>query len=232
MANHRGERPFLGQLEGRRLCDLRTKNAVTICLVLLVLAGLPSRAYGQQPQVPGQAGGIGGLVPGIRPGQGIGIGQVGPSQPLDTATARLLGLPTAPTRQFPQEDSVLTELLKRTGYKATRYKADSATYYAEDRRIQLQGQALTEQQGVKLEADTVRYQEASCILEAGGEPHLFDKSQVLVGGSISYNTCTRRGVIKNALTSFSAGEANWFIRGNVAADSSATRLYAASSEIT
>ena len=39
-------------------------------------------------------------------------------------------------------------------------------------------------------------------------------------------------MIKNALTSFSAGQANWFLRGNVAADSSASRLYAGSSEIT
>ena len=58
-----------------------------------------------------------GSCPGLRPGQGMNIGQVGPGQPLDTATARMLGLPTAPTRNFPEPDSVLTELLKRTGYK-------------------------------------------------------------------------------------------------------------------
>src|SRR5262249_10090449 len=131
---------------------------------------------------------------------------------------------------------VLDQLIKRPGYKTTRYKADSATYYAGDRRMQLEGEAFTEQQGGKLEADSVRYQESSCLLQAGGQPHLFDKSQVMVGASISYNTCTRRGIIKNALTSFSAGQANWFIRGNVAvdsaADSSKARMYAASSDIT
>ncbi len=187
-------------------------------------------AAAQQPGVSG--GGVGGLVPGLRPGQGVNIGQVGPGQPLDTATARMLGLPTAPTRTFPAADSVLTELLKRAGYKVTRYKADSATYYADDRRMRLTGEALTEREGVKLEADTVRYQETSCLLEAGGEPHLFEKSQILVGGAIEYNTCTSRGVIKNAFTSFSAGQANWFVRGNVAADSNATKLYAGSSDIT
>lgn len=197
--------------------------AVALALVLVPVA------TGQQP---GQAGGIGGLAPGLRPGQGMNIGRVGPGQPLDTATARLLGLPTAPTRSFPEPDSVLTELLKRTGYKATRYKADSATYYADDRRMRLTGEALTEREGVKLEADTVRYQETSCLLEASGEPHLFEKSQILVGGTIEYNTCTSRGIIKNAFTGFSAGDANWFVRGNVAADSNATRLYAASSNIT
>jgi hypothetical protein len=197
--------------------------AVTLALIFV---------RGVAGQQPGQAGGLGGLVPGLQPGQGMNIGQVGPGQPLDTATARLLGLPTAPTRTFPEADSVLTELLKRTGYKITRYKADSATYYADDRRMRLTGEALTEREGVKLEADTVRYQETSCLLEAGGEPHLFEKSQILVGGTIEYNTCTSRGIIKNAFTSFSAGEANWFVRGNVAADSNATKLYAASSDIT
>jgi hypothetical protein len=105
---------------------------------------------GSSRRFPGRPAGSAGWYRGFGRGRASGSGQVGPSQPLDTATARLLGLPTAPTRQFPQEDSVLTELLKRTGYKATRYRADSATYYAEDRRIRLQGQALTEQQGVKL----------------------------------------------------------------------------------
>src|SRR5882724_2481527 len=213
----------------------RRGAGTTAALLFLALVGLPSRGHAQVPVYPGQqgqAGGYGG-VPGFGAGQaGGGLGQFGPSQPLDTATARLLGLPTAPTRQFPQADSVLDELLKRHGYKATRYKADSALYYAEDRRMRLEGAALTEQQGVKLEADTVRYEEASCLLEAGGEPHLFDKSQVMVGASISYNTCTKRGVIKNALTSVSTGQANWFVRGNVAADSSASRMYAASSDIT
>ena len=103
---------------------------------------------------------------------------------------------------------------------------------ADERRIRLEGEALTEQQSVTLEADSVTYQEASCVLEASGAPHLFDKGQILVGGAISYNTCTRRGVIQNALTNFSAGSTVWFLRGNVAADSSARRIFASSSEIT
>jgi len=219
MATGGGER----LLERLGVLTLRAAVAVALSLLFAPLA---------RAQQPGQAGGLGGLVPGLQGGQGISVGQIGPGQPLDTATARMLGLPTAPTRTFSEADSVLTELLKRTGYKVTRYRADSATYYADERRMRLTGEALTEQQGVKLEADTVRYQETSCILEAGGEPHLFEKSQVLVGGSIEYNTCTSRGVIKNALTTFSSGQATWFVRGNVAADSNATRLYAASSDIT
>jgi Tat protein translocase TatC len=213
---------FLGAV----LIDRRRRRAAAAAAVLL-LAVMPLDAAAQ---VPGQQGG--GLFGGIRPGQGPGIGQIGPGQPLDSITARLLGLPTGPSRKFGEPDSTLAELLKRPGYKATRYRADSATFFADERRIRLEGNALTEQQGVTLEADSVGYQEATCVLEAAGSPHLFDKGQILVGGAISYNTCTRRGVIRDALTNFSAGSTVWFLRGNVAADSSARRLYASSSEIT
>jgi Tat protein translocase TatC len=205
----------------------RRRRAAAAAATVILLTFLPGDAGAQ---IPGQPGG--GLFGGVRPGQGPSIGQIGPGQPLDSATARLLGLPTGPSRKFGEPDSTLSELLKRPGYKATRYRADSATFFADERRIRLEGEALTEQQSVTLEADSVTYQEASCVLEASGAPHLFDKGQILVGGAISYNTCTRRGVIQNALTNFSAGSTVWFLRGNVAADSSARRIYASSSEIT
>src|SRR5713101_1893766 len=212
--------------DGEMLLGKRGTRMVGALAVVAGLSLLLPLAAGAQE--PGQAGGLGALRSGAR----ANVGQVGPGQPLDTATARLLGLPTAPTRTFPDPDSVLTELLKRTGYKITRYKSDSATYYADDRRMRLVGEALSVQEGVTLEADTVLYQETSCILEAEGEPHLFQKGQVLVGANIEYNTCTSRGIIKNALTTFSTGQATWLVRGNVAADSNASRLYAASSDIT
>jgi len=198
--------------------------------VLLALALAAARAGAQVPG--GGAGGFGGILPGVRPGQSFNLGQVTTGQPLDTATARLLGIPTAPAREFPEPDSVLAGLLQRSGYKITRFMADSATLYPDERRIRLEGDALAKQQSITLEADTIAYHERSCVLDAAGAPHLFDKAQVLVGRGIAYNTCSRRGIIKGALTNFSTGQAAWFLRGNVAADSSAQRLYAASSDIT
>ena len=41
-----------------------------------------------------------------------------------------------------------------------------------------------------------------------------------------------RGVVDEALTTFEQGMGNWFIRGNLAVDSSAVRVFAARSEIT
>ena len=96
----------------------------------------------------------------------------------------------------------------------------------------LQGQALTERQGAMLEADTIRYRSDSCMLDADGNPHLFDRGQVLVGEGIRYDTCRRRGIVNDALTNFTEGSTVWFLRGNVAQDSSSSRIYAGSSEIT
>ncbi len=153
-------------------------------------------------------------------------------QPLDSATARRLGLPTAPSRSFAPADSVVNDLLKRPGYQATRYRADSATVFIGEERVLLEGQALTERQGSTLEADTITYQRNSCLLDAHGDPHLFDRDQVLVGEGIRYDTCRRRGIVEDALTNFTEGSTVWFLRGNVAQDSSSSRIYAGSSEIT
>ena len=96
----------------------------------------------------------------------------------------------------------------------------------------LEGEALTERQGSMLEADTITYQRNSCLLDAHGDPHLFDSDQVLVGEGIRYDTCRRRGIVEDALTNFTEGSTVWFLRGNVAQDSSSSRIYAGSSEIT
>jgi Tat protein translocase TatC len=158
--------------------------------------------------------------------------QVRAGQSLDTATARRMGLPTAPSRSFAPPDSVITDLQGRRGYQTTRYRADSATVYVQDERILLQGQALTERRGSTLEAGTITYRRSSCLLDASGEPRLFDRGQVLIGQGIRYDTCIRRGVISDALTNFTEGSTVWFLRGNVSQDSSSSRIYAAKSEIT
>jgi Tat protein translocase TatC len=155
-----------------------------------------------------------------------------PGQSLDSATARRLGLPTAPSRSFAPPDSVVQELLNRPGYRPTRYRSDSATVLVEDQEVRLHGQALTERQGALLEADSITYRRDSCLLAASGDPHLFDRGQVLVGQGIRYDTCLRRGMISDALTNFNEGGTVWFLRGNVAQDSSSSRIYAGKSEIT
>jgi Tat protein translocase TatC len=152
---------------------------------------------------------------------------------LDTATAARLGLPTAPTRTFPPPDSIMEELLARPGFQAVRYRSDSATLFAEERRIQLRWDALTQRGQSVMEADSaITYDDSNCLMTAGGNPRLFDGPSVVISERISYDHCIRRAVIANALTNFQEGATTWFLRGTLAQDSSSSRLYASSGEIT
>src|SRR5215212_679365 len=201
----------------------RQKAAAMAAMVLLALAFGGGRAEGQVPSRQGRPPRADSLQDTTRKK---------PGQALDSATAGRLGIPTAPSRSFAPDDSVLTSLKARPGYQSTRYRADSATVFIEGQRVLLEGEALTERQGAQLEADTIRYQRDSCMLDASGNPHLFDRGQVLVGEGIRYDTCRRRGIVNDALTNFTEGSTVWFLRGNVAQDSSSSRIYAGSSEIT
>lgn len=155
-----------------------------------------------------------------------------PGEPVDTAQARRLGLPTAPSGAFLPPDSILAALLARTGYATTRFRSDSATLLAQEHRIRLFGSAATERDSSTLEAKAIDYEEQSCILDARGDPRLFGNGSVLVSEGLRYDTCRRRAVVSQALTNFRENGANWFLRGDLAQDSSASRLYAASSNIT
>jgi Tat protein translocase TatC len=213
----------------RRKRRARAAAAGTVGVILLLCLG-GTRA---EAQVPGQRRPVT-RADSLRDSTRLArdSSQIRPGQTLDTATARRMGLPTAPSRSFAPPDSVTTELLSRPGYQSTRYRADTATVFVQDERVYLKGKALTERRGTSLEADTITYRRSSCLLDATGEPKLFDRGQVLIGQGIRYDTCVRRGVISDALTNFSEGSTVWFLRGDVSQDSSSSRIYAASSEIT
>ncbi len=167
------------------------------------------------------------------PPQGPGVaGAAVQGKTLDTATARRLGLPTGPARSFPPTDAVMDSLLKLHGYRITHYVADTLVVEGDSQTIFLRGSTFVEREGTKLEADSVRYQQASCRLDAAGDPRLFDQGTVLVGEGMRYDTCIKRGTVNNALTDFQQGGATWYMRGHLALDSGSTRLYGASSEIT
>ncbi|MGB7211221.1 MAG: twin-arginine translocase subunit TatC [Gemmatimonadales bacterium] len=155
-----------------------------------------------------------------------------PGQPMDTAQARRLGLPTGPSGSFLPADSITSALLARPGFVSTRFRSDSATLFAREKRIRLFGQAATERDSSTLEAHAIDYEEDSCVLDARGDPKLFGNGTVLVAEGLRYDTCRRRAVVSQALTNFQENGANWFLRGDLAQDSSSARLYAASSAIT
>ncbi|NOT07834.1 MAG: LPS-assembly protein LptD [Gemmatimonadales bacterium] len=200
---------------------------------LLTLAAMVCAAAGARAQVPTQP-----PLP-IRPGQTLLPGQrlqdsVPPlgGRKIDSASARRLGLPSGPKQSFLPPDSIVSQLLQFEGYSVTRYRADSATVIPDTKVVDLRGNAMTDRGGAILEAKAIRYEEGKCAIEATGEPHLFEGGTVLIGETAKFDTCKERGVVRDALTTFNEGAANWFIRGNLAVDSSQARLYAGDAELT
>ena len=154
---------------------------------------------------------------------------------IDSSTAKRLGLPTAPRRKFSEPDSVMQALLRRKGYAATRFLGDSATLLPGGEGLFLGGRAATSRDGSVLEAEAIRYSDARCELSGKGDPRMFESGvggKILVGREMTFDTCHERGVIGEALTTFDDAGANWFLRGNLAVDSTGKRLYAAHSEFT
>jgi Tat protein translocase TatC len=152
---------------------------------------------------------------------------------LDTATARKIGLPTGPSRSFPPADSVIDSLLKLPNFRQTRYVADTLVFKVDSQTIFLRHEAFVDREGTQLQADSIRYHEASCQLNAAGDPQLFDHGTVLVGEGMRYDTCVRRGTVRDALTDFQQGGATWYMRSKgVAMDSNSTRVFAKSANIT
>src|SRR5437763_3918844 len=152
---------------------------------------------------------------------------------LDSAAARKLGLPTGPSRSFPPSDAVIDSLKKLKGYRLTEYTADTMIVQGGDTEtIHLRGTAYVEREGTKVESDSIRYRRQSCRLDAIGDPKLFDQATVLIGETMAYDTCVKRGTVHNALTDFQQGSAHWIVTGDLAVDSGSTRLYGANSNVT
>ncbi len=228
--------PLVGLYEIGILCAwIVTRRMVAVLLLLGAAGGVRA----QQPVLPpapppsppptradtsrgaANAGG-----PGV-PGQPV------KGQAIDTAAARRFGLPSGPSRSFPPSDSVMMVLLRGVKeYRITQYVADTLLVRGDSQVIFLRGQAFVDREGTKVEADSIRYQEASCRLDAVGSPKLFDQGTVLVGEGMRYDTCIRRGTVTEAKTSFLQSGATWYMIGDLAVDSGSTRLYGAKSQIT
>ncbi len=149
-----------------------------------------------------------------------------------TRVGRGRGTPKTPSRQFPAPDSIIEELLRRRGFKATRYGADSVRLLAEEKEIRLNGHGLITRDGSTLEADTIRYVETSCTLEAQGAPRLFDPSGVMVGEGMRYDACNHAGIVQNASTEMVQGGGTWFMHGDIAIDNQEDRIYGAHATVT
>ena len=215
-----------GIIVGRLIWRARTAEIAKAAMVLLAL-GIAGSAQAQDPprRVDEKARALG--------RDSLTVRQDSVPKGLDTAAARKLGLPSAPSRSFPALDSVLQALLGLEGYRVVRYAADSVVLFADSQAVALVGGALVDQDGATLEADSVWFQQARCALRAEGSPTLFEEGTVLVGEHMRYDTCERRGFVDSALTNFNQSGVDWFLRGGgLSADSSMVRVFAKGSALT
>ena len=188
----------------------RAKRVAETLIVLLIVGAGALSGQGNPPSPPDTAK--------RTPQQATG-------QTVDTATARKLGLPTGPTRTFPKSDPIIDSLLKLQGYRITRYVAETLVVQGDSQVIFLRREAYVDRDGTQLEADSIRYQQSSCRLDATGSPVLFEPGTVLAGEEMTYDTCIRRGTVRDALTTAQQGGATWLTRGHLAIDSGSTRVY-------
>jgi Tat protein translocase TatC len=215
----------------RRERAARAAGATVVGLVLALVAAAPAAAQQRPLRPPPRQ--VADTPPPRPPGAPYQpADSVRAGRPIDTATARRLGLPTGPSRSFPTNDPVLDSLLRLPGFVATRYVADTLIVQGDSQVIVLRGAAFIEREGTQLEADSVRYRDEACRLDAVGRPRLFDESTVLVGEAMRYDTCIRRGIVTRAVTNFEQSGVDWFMRGTLAVDSGSTRLFGVGSEVT
>ena len=210
---------------GAFMVQKRRRKAAEVAgaiLLFCLLAGGPRDLNAQNPPVRPTTGSVG--QPRGMPGQA--------AKAIDSSAAKRLGLPTAPRRKFSAPDSVMQALLAREGFAVTRFVGDSATLLPGGEGLFLGGRAATMRDTSTLEAEQIRYNDSRCELLARGEPRMFENGTILVGREMRFDTCQERGVIGEALTTFPDNGTNWFLRGNLAVDSTGKRLYAASSEFT
>ncbi|MDH3455869.1 MAG: twin-arginine translocase subunit TatC [Gemmatimonadota bacterium] len=221
----------VGIIVSRTLVKRRSRHTIgTVVIATILTLGIPNGADAQErPERPPKPVGAA-----VQQQDTARVRRDSVLQPVDTAAARRLGLPTAPSQAFPAPDSIMRELLTREGFAVTRYVGDSITLFGESREVVLVGRAMVEREGSTLEAGQVSFQESDCRLLAGGEPRpvLFDNETVLVGDDMRYDTCLRRGTVPRALTSFMQSGVNWYLRGGLEVDSASTRIYGASNQIT
>src|SRR5213083_1462981 len=205
----------------------RARRIAAATMVVLVLGLGGASLHAQNPPPPPPRRDTAAVVK--PPGTQADSGRRG----IDTATARKSGLPTGPTRSFPPPDAVMDSLLKLQGFQITHYMSDTFVVLGDSQMIFLRREAYVERDGTQLQADSIRYHEASCRLNASGDPQLFDQGTVLIGEGMTYDTCLRRGTVRDALTDFQQGGVTWLVRGRgLASDSGSRRVYAAKAIIT
>jgi len=134
--------------------------------------------------------------------------------------------------EWAEPDSVMSELLSREGFTATKYQGQRVELRAKDRTIKLEGKAAVGRPDAVLIGDTVIYNDSLDIVTAAGR----DTTQVVLqdptgaqddirARRIVYDINARRGKAFDVTTSVNSGQI-WVVHGTTTAfsnDSSAAK---------
>jgi hypothetical protein len=145
-----------------------------------------------------------------------------------------------------EPDSVMTALMNRAGYVATRYQGDTVIFRALERLLRLIGsdssRAGVEREGTTLAGDSILFNDSLKIVTAWGDTLILRDPQqgpddLVAHGRMQYDITNRRGFVENVTTSVESGQL-WIVHGDRAAfvnDTSAAKrniFYAKSGWIT
>jgi hypothetical protein len=145
--------------------------------------------------------------------------------------------------QWEEPDSVMAELLKRSGFEVTRYQGDKVTFNAKDRTLYLEGVPAGVGRGETiLIGDTITYNDSTKIVLARGDTLVLrdpsrGNADIIALHQMRYNIESRRGSVLNISTSIESGE-RWFVYGSAAGfvndttGGRTTRFYAKNGSIT
>src|SRR6266480_1834791 len=143
----------------------RRTAAATLVLLLLGMGSLHAQNPPPPPPPPQRA--VRDTAAKARP---PGVQDTTRGQSVDTATARKLGLPTAPTRSFPPSDAIIDSLLKLPNFRTTRYVADTLIVQGDSQTILLRHEAYVERESTQLQADSIRVYARSANFTSDPQP--------------------------------------------------------------
>jgi len=118
-------------------------------------------------------------------------------------------------------DSVVTELLQRPGFRATRYQGDRVLFDAPHKILHIEGKpAAVGREQTLVVGDTVIYNDSTKIVVALGDTVVLrDPSQnsadVVSRGRVSYDAARHRAIVSNVVTSVESGD-RYYIGGKSA----------------
>jgi lipopolysaccharide export system protein LptA len=121
-----------------------------------------------------------------------------------------------------ESDSVMTALMARQGYTATRYQGDKAVFNAQTHTLQLNGKkAGVNRDQTILVGDSILFNDSTKIVVARGDTVILrdpeqQAADVVARGRMAYNVELHRGVVDNISTEITEGE-HWFVGGKTAA---------------